>query len=126
MPAGATSFAGNVLIVESQSGSAEASYEAGERLAPALDALFGRGGVAIVLAGAGSTSNDFAAGAGLYYEVASPIDVTDHMVDVTESSDPVVRGVSPSYRAGATSVAFPGTGGVIETADGAVVVHFTY
>jgi hypothetical protein len=48
------------------------------------------------------------------------------MATVSDAGDPVTLGVPSQYRAGATSVAFPDTGGVIETADGAVVVHFTY
>jgi hypothetical protein len=114
------------LIVEPQNGSATASYNAGAQLAPALEELFARGGIAIILAGAGTSSHDFAAGAGLYYEVAEPIDVTNHMATVIDADDPVTRGVSSPFQAAATSIAFPNTGGVIETAEGAIVVHFTY
>jgi hypothetical protein len=126
MPAGATSFAGNVILVEAQTGSAAASYRAGEQLAPAFEELFARGGIAILLEGVGGTSHDFAAGAGLYYQMAAPVEVTDQMASIVDADDPVTRELPSQYRAGATSIAFPGTGGVIETAEGAVVVHFTY
>lgn len=116
--------AADVLIIEAQTGDGNAAQAAAVPWVPAVDRLLQRGGVAVVLEGAGGVSYRFAAGAGLF-TLAPPIDVTGQSATVTNPGDALAAQVFSPYAANTSSVRFPGALGAVVTAAGAPVVFHT-
>jgi hypothetical protein len=113
----------DVLVVEAQIGDAGEAHTTGAVWATAIDQLLQRGGVVIVLEGAGGVSHELAAGASLF--VTTPTDATGQHAIVTDASDSVAEQVLSPYLAETTSVVFAGMTGPIATLSGPVVVHQT-
>jgi hypothetical protein len=113
----------DVLVVEAQTGDAGEAHATGAIWAPAIDQLLQRGGVVVVLEGAGGVGHEFAAGANLF--VTTPSDTTGLHAIVADASDAVAQQVLSPYLAETTSVTFAGLTGPIVTLNGAVVVHQT-
>jgi hypothetical protein len=114
----------DVLLVDAQTGDAEAARVSAVPWAATIDAFLQRGGIVVVLEGAGGVSHDFAEGAGLY-TVAAPVDSTGTPAFITNGGDAVAQQVVSPYLADTTSVVLPGEAGVIVTAGGALVLHQT-
>lgn len=116
----------DVLLIEAQTGDAAAAQALGAAWAAAIAPFLARGGVVIVLHGAGGVSHRLAQGAGLY-TVADPVDSTNVQALVASSSDAVARAVVSPYLAEDSSVVFPGVASpVIATSSGATMVfHWT-
>src|SRR5262249_45871632 len=122
----ATTLTGlDAVVIEAQSGDGNAAEALGHTWASPLDAFLSRGGVVIVLEGAGGVSYRAAAGAGLY-TVAPPSDATSQQVHVADPTDAVANTVPSPYLAETTSVSYPGMPAVVANAgDDAIVMHLT-
>lgn len=121
------SFLGiDVLLVDAQVGDGDALAAATAPWAEAFDRFLMRGGVVIVLEGAGGSSYRFAAAAGLY-SVAAPTTTTGAAVTVGAPADALAQQVVSPYLAATSTVAYaaglPGT--VVTTPAGTVVFHLT-
>jgi hypothetical protein len=115
----------DVLVVEAQTGSGAAAHSEGATWASALDEFLHRGGVAIVLEGAGGVSHRFAHGANLF-SVGTPIEITGQPVHIADPTDSITLQVVSPYLAETTSVTFPDAPpGAIATQAGATVVFHT-
>jgi hypothetical protein len=115
----------DAVVIEAQSGDGNAAETLGQTWASPLGAFLSRGGVVIVLEGAGGVSYRAADGAGLY-TVAAPSDATSQQVHIADPTDAVANSVPSPYLAETTSVSFPGMPAVVANAgDDAVVVHLT-
>jgi hypothetical protein len=90
----------------------------------AFAAFLTRGGVVIVLEGAGGSNHRFADGADLFH-TATPVVVTGSHLNVVGGADAVAQQVLSPYYAAATSVSFPSliTAVVAGATPGAVVFH---
>jgi hypothetical protein len=122
----ATTLAGlDAVVIEAQTGDGNAAEALGQTWTSPLNAFLARGGVAIVLEGAGGVSYRAATGAGLY-TVATPNDATSQQVHIADPTDAVANSVPSPYLAETTSVSCPGMPAVIANAgDEAVVFHLT-
>lgn len=114
----------DVLVVDAQTGDADAARTSALPWASTIDGFLQRGGVVVVLEGANGVSHRFADGAGLY-TIAAPLDSTGMPALVADASDAVVQQVVSPYLADTTSVVFPGVTGVIVTPSGSLVLHET-
>ncbi len=123
----ASSFDGvDVVIVPPEDIDGDASEQAGAAWATALDEFLRRGGVVVVLDGAG-TNYRFAHGAQLF-DVGAPVVVTSQPTAVVDGTDSIANQVVAPYLAEATSVAWPGAPEPVVTTMGGVdtiVFHLT-
>jgi hypothetical protein len=114
-----------VLVIEAQQGDGAAAAALAASWAGEFSRILERGGVIIVLHGAGGVSHRFAAGAGLY-TVAEPIAVVDALARVVNANDAVAQRVVSPYLAETSSVVFPAVDApVITTAEGEALVFHT-
>lgn len=115
----------DVLVVEAQTGRGADATLTGQHWAANLGPFFQRGGVVVVLEGAGGVSYDLAQGAGLY-TVAAPVTATNAQVVLVDGSDAVAQQVPTPYLATGSSVTFGQAPAVFATqAGGTVVFHLT-
>nr|HEX4316716.1 hypothetical protein [Kofleriaceae bacterium] len=114
----------DVVLVEAQTGSGDAAAAAGAPWQQTFSDFVARGGVIVVLEGAGGVSYRYAAAAGLF-DVGAPADATGAVATVTAPTDATTANVISPYLAEQTSVAFPTTtGATVMTTGGAIVLHF--
>lgn len=114
----------DVLLIEAQTGDGAAAQAAGVPWASQVDQFLRRGGVVIVLEGAGGVSHRLAQGAGVF-TVATPVDVTGQQARVVAGGDAVALQVVSPYLAETSTVSWPGMPAVIATTGGATVVFHT-
>lgn len=116
----------DVLLIEAQTGSGAAAEAMGASWRGPIDGFLQRGGVVIVLEGAGGVSHRFARGAGLF-DVGAPIEATGEQARVADGTDAIALQVVSPYLAEATSVVFPAAPppAVIEAASGGTLVFHT-
>lgn len=116
----------DVVLVDAQVGDGQAAQTAGAAWKTALDGFLRRGGVVIVLEGAGGVSYRFAAGAALY-RIGAPSDATGQLAIVVNGADVMTQHVASPYLAETSSATLPGAPAPsIATAAGeALVFHIT-
>lgn len=116
----------DVLVVEPQRGAPAVEAASAAPWAGTLDLFLQRGGVVVVLEGAGGVSYKFAEATNLF-TVPAPADATAQQATIVDSSDAIAQQVVSPYLAETTSVGFAGvvSGSVITTPAGTVVLHQT-
>ncbi|MCW5805990.1 MAG: hypothetical protein KIT31_26735 [Deltaproteobacteria bacterium] len=120
-------FAGvDVLLVDAQVGNGDAVAAHAAPWAAAIDRFLQRGGVVVVLEGAGGVSHRFAAAANVY-AVPAPADGTGVPATVAAPGDALAQHVLSPYLAEASSVVYVPAppGAVIATPAGTVAFHTT-
>jgi hypothetical protein len=117
----------NVLVIDAQTGDANAARATGATWKTALAQFLASGSVVIVLEGDAGVGYALAAGAGLYM-VAAPVDATNQLATVANAADAVALQVASPYLAKTSSVCFAGASGTVITAPSgaAIVFHQTY
>jgi hypothetical protein len=126
VPSDAAFLGVDVLLVDAQVGDGDGLAAATTPWAAPLDRFLMRGGVVIVLEGAGGTSHRFAGAAGLY-TVPAPIVTTAAAATVGAPADALAYHVLSPYLAETTSVAYAAglPGAVVTTPAGTVAFHTT-
>lgn len=117
----------DVVVVDAQTGDGESAEALGAGWKPALTGFIARGGVVIVLEGAGGVSYRFATGAALY-SVGAPIEITGGLAVIVDATDVTTQLVVSPYLAAQTSVMLPGAPAPTISelvTGGAVVFHLT-
>ncbi len=113
----------DVVIVDPRTVDGDASELEGAAWHEAFAAFVARGGVVIVLEGAGGTNYRFAHGAGLF-DAGAPVPVTGAHLAVVAATDAVTQQVPSPYFAASATVALPGLPAVVATTPaGATVVY---
>lgn len=113
----------DVVLVDPQTTDGTDAEAFGTSWRTELVTFLDRGGVVIVLEGAGGTNHRFAVGADLFASPTPTVATAAHL-SVIAPADSVAQQVMSPYAAAATSVAFPGLEPVIATPSGdAVVFH---
>jgi hypothetical protein len=117
----------DALVIEAQTGDANAAHATGASAKSALASFLSNGHVVIVLEGDAGVGYALAAGAGLY-TVGPPVDVTNLHATVANAADAVALQVASPYLAKTSSVCFANAAGIVITAPSgvAIVFHQTY
>jgi hypothetical protein len=119
----ATAFDGiDVILIDPHTADGASEVATGLAWRPAFAAFLLRGGVVIVLEGAGGTNHQLADGADLFH-TTTPIVVTGSHLAVVAGADAVAQQVLSPYFAASTTVAFPTLTPVVSSPSGAVVFH---
>lgn len=114
----------DVIVVDPQTLDNAAETAKGLTWRSAFAAFLTRGGVVIVLEGAGGSNHRFADGADLFH-TATPVVITGAHLNVVGGADAVAQQVLSPYFAASTTVSFPSltTAVVAGPTPGAVVFH---